>query len=404
MVTPPPHWERPTPAQHSHPSGETDPSSPWPPFRRDRPQLTMATLQESPTPAQHRHPSGETDPSSAQPPFRRDRPQLSTATLQERPTPAHHGHPSGETDPSSAQAPFRRDRPQLTMATLQERPTPAQHGHPSGETDPSSPWPPFRRDRPQLTMATLQERLTPAHHGHPSGETDPSSPWPPFRRDRPQLSTANLQEVVESDEVAPESPFLQAEQPQLPQSLFTWLVFQAPHQPRCPPLDTLKHLNVPPKLRAQNWMQYSRCALTSAEYRGRMTSLLLLATPFLILARMALALLATWAHCWLTFNRLSPAPPGPFPPEHCPATPSPACIGAEIPHQGKIPAWKGGGASGIARVGESLGMPKGSVGERNCCSWNPSGSFWNSGIKVLGLCFAPWESGNAQDPIFPIKF
>ncbi|RMB92388.1 hypothetical protein DUI87_22232 [Hirundo rustica rustica] len=30
-----------------------------------------------------------------------------------------------------------------------------------------------------------------------------------------------------------------------------------------------------------------------------MTSLLLLATPFLIQARMPLALLATWAHCWL---------------------------------------------------------------------------------------------------------
>ncbi|RMC10285.1 hypothetical protein DUI87_13087 [Hirundo rustica rustica] len=33
-----------------------------------------------------------------------------------------------------------------------------------------------------------------------------------------------------------------------------------------------------------------------------MTSLLLLATPFLIQARMPLALLATWAHCWLMFS------------------------------------------------------------------------------------------------------
>ena len=42
----------------------------------------------------------------------------------------------------------------------------------------------------------------------------------------------------------------------------------------------LQHLNGP------NWTQYSRCVLTSAEYRGTITSLLLLATLFLIQARM----------------------------------------------------------------------------------------------------------------------
>ncbi|RMC01041.1 hypothetical protein DUI87_22305 [Hirundo rustica rustica] len=41
----------------------------------------------------------------------------------------------------------------------------------------------------------------------------------------------------------------EAKQPQLPQLFLTGFVFQAPHQPRCPPLDTLKHLNVLPKLR-----------------------------------------------------------------------------------------------------------------------------------------------------------
>ncbi|RMC09604.1 hypothetical protein DUI87_13390 [Hirundo rustica rustica] len=65
----------------------------------------------------------------------------------------------------------------------------------------------------------------------------------------PQLSTTTLQEVVESDKVTSESPFLQAKQPQFPQSFFIRLVLQALHQPRCPPLDTLKHLNVLPKLR-----------------------------------------------------------------------------------------------------------------------------------------------------------
>ncbi|RMC21307.1 hypothetical protein DUI87_02168 [Hirundo rustica rustica] len=65
----------------------------------------------------------------------------------------------------------------------------------------------------------------------------------------PQLTTAILQEVVESDKVTSESPFLQPKQPQFPHSFFIQLVLQAPHQPRCPPLDVLKHLNVLPKLR-----------------------------------------------------------------------------------------------------------------------------------------------------------
>ncbi|RMC22308.1 hypothetical protein DUI87_00620 [Hirundo rustica rustica] len=64
-----------------------------------------------------------------------------------------------------------------------------------------------------------------------------------------QLTTATLQEVVESDKVTSESPFLQAKQPQFPQLFFIRFVLQAPHQPRCPPLDTLKHLKVLPKLR-----------------------------------------------------------------------------------------------------------------------------------------------------------
>ncbi|RMC15940.1 hypothetical protein DUI87_08146 [Hirundo rustica rustica] len=43
-----------------------------------------------------------------------------------------------------------------------------------------------------------------------------------------------------------------------------------------------------------------------------MTSLLLLATPFLIQTRMPLALLATWAHCWLMFSCCHQCPQVPF--------------------------------------------------------------------------------------------
>jgi len=62
----------------------------------------------------------------------------------------------------------------------------------------------------------------------------------------------------------------------------------------------------------QEGTQYLRCGLTSAEYRGTITSLLLLATLFLIQARMPLAFLATWAHCWLMFSWLSTRSPRSF--------------------------------------------------------------------------------------------
>ncbi|KAK4821927.1 hypothetical protein QYF61_004930 [Mycteria americana] len=60
----------------------------------------------------------------------------------------------------------------------------------------------------------------------------------------PHLSTTSFQVVVESDEVSPQPPFLQAKQPQLPQPLLIRLVLQTLHQLRCPSLDTLQHLNV----------------------------------------------------------------------------------------------------------------------------------------------------------------
>ncbi|KFV76056.1 Calcyphosin-2, partial [Dryobates pubescens] len=45
-----------------------------------------------------------------------------------------------------------------------------------------------------------------------------------------RLSTTSLQVVVESNKVTPESPLLQAKQPQLPQPLLVGLMFQTPHQ------------------------------------------------------------------------------------------------------------------------------------------------------------------------------
>ncbi|KAK4827978.1 LOW QUALITY PROTEIN: hypothetical protein QYF61_022680 [Mycteria americana] len=57
----------------------------------------------------------------------------------------------------------------------------------------------------------------------------------------PHLSTTSFQVVVESDEVSPQPPFLQAKQSQFLQLLLIRLTL---HQLRCPSLDTLQHLNV----------------------------------------------------------------------------------------------------------------------------------------------------------------
>ncbi|KAK4811287.1 hypothetical protein QYF61_023339 [Mycteria americana] len=58
------------------------------------------------------------------------------------------------------------------------------------------------------------------------------------------LTTTSFQVVVESDEVSPEPPFLQAKQPQFPQPLLIRLALQTLHQLHCPSLDTLQQLNV----------------------------------------------------------------------------------------------------------------------------------------------------------------
>ncbi|KAK4829008.1 hypothetical protein QYF61_001764 [Mycteria americana] len=128
----------------------------------------------------------------------------------------------------------------------------------------------------------------------------------------PHLSTTSFQVVVESDKVSPQPPFLQAKQPQFPQPLLIRLVLQTLHQLRCPALDTLQHLNVSlvvggPKLNTGFEVRPHQCRV-----QGTITSLVLLATLFLIQARMPLAFLATWAHCWLILSRLSTNTPRSF--------------------------------------------------------------------------------------------
>ncbi|KAK4817206.1 hypothetical protein QYF61_003599 [Mycteria americana] len=69
------------------------------------------------------------------------------------------------------------------------------------------------------------------------------APWCAFE-DHGETHNEHLDVVAESDEVSPQPPFLQAEQPQVPQPLPISLVLQTLPQLRCPSLDTLQPLNV----------------------------------------------------------------------------------------------------------------------------------------------------------------
>jgi len=80
----------------------------------------------------------------------------------------------------------------------------------------------------------------------------------------------------------PEPPFLQAEQSQLYQLLITWEMFKSLHHLGDTLLDSLQYVCVPFVLVSQHWIQLSRCDLPSTEQRGRIVSLDLLVTLYLV--------------------------------------------------------------------------------------------------------------------------
>ncbi|RMB89921.1 hypothetical protein DUI87_33695 [Hirundo rustica rustica] len=121
----------------------------------------------------------------------------------------------------------------------------------------------------------------------------------------PHLTTTTLQEVVESDKVTSESPLLQAKERQLPQPLLTGLVFQVPHQPCCPPLDALKHLNVLPKLRDPELDTALQVWPHQCRVEGKNDLPAPAGHTIPDPGQVPLAFLATWAHCWLMSSLLS---------------------------------------------------------------------------------------------------
>ncbi|KAK4815695.1 hypothetical protein QYF61_005508, partial [Mycteria americana] len=137
----------------------------------------------------------------------------------------------------------------------------------------------------------------------------PGQPVPvldnPFTKDIfPNTQSKPPLAAVESDEVSPQPPFLQAEQPQVPQPLPISLVLQTLPQLRCPSLDTLQPLNVSLGVRGPTLNTAFEVRPHQCPVQDTITALLLLATVFLVQARMPLAFLATWAHCWLIFSQL----------------------------------------------------------------------------------------------------
>ena len=117
-----------------------------------------------------------------------------------------------------------------------------------------------------------------------------------LRKGQPQLTATSLQVVIESSKVSPEPPLLLIEQSQLLQPLLIRPLRQTPHQLCCPPLDMLQGLDAFLVVTGRKLDTSTRgVASPVLSTAGQ----LLLATLFLMQAKMPLAFLATWTHCWL---------------------------------------------------------------------------------------------------------
>ncbi|KAK4821026.1 hypothetical protein QYF61_012112 [Mycteria americana] len=109
-----------------------------------------------------------------------------------------------------------------------------------GQSHPRLKAPPVHGPPPPVLQNGLKmvARPPPSLHQSLPAADEPCSQFPvPVPR-------SLCQAVVESDEVSPQPPFLQAEQPQVPQPLPISLVLQTLPQLRCPSLDTLQPLHV----------------------------------------------------------------------------------------------------------------------------------------------------------------
>ena len=105
---------------------------------------------------------------------------------------------------------------------------------------------------------------------------------------------------------------LHTQESRVPQPFLAWEILQALNCLHGPPLDSLEEIPVFLELRSPELDSVFSCGLTRAEWRGRITSLDLLSTLFLMYTRIPLACLATGAHCWLMAKLLSSRIPRSF--------------------------------------------------------------------------------------------
>ena len=127
-----------------------------------------------------------------------------------------------------------------------------------------------------------------------------------------QLSCRPLQVLEGYYKVSPQPSLLRAEQPQLSQPLLIGEMFHPSHHFCGPSLDPLQQVHVPPVPGLQSWTQDSTWGLTSAEQRGRITSLDLLAMLLLIQPRIQLPFWVARPHCHVMLSFLSTSTPKSF--------------------------------------------------------------------------------------------
>jgi len=115
--------------------------------------------------------------------------------------------------------------------------------------------------------------------------------------------TPSLQVFIYIDKIPTEPSLLQAEQFQLSQPFLIGEMLQTLIHLCDPSLDSHQYINASLVLGSPELDKHSRCGLTSAEQRGRITSLNLVATLCLKQLRIPFASFAARAHCWLVLNK-----------------------------------------------------------------------------------------------------
>jgi len=120
------------------------------------------------------------------------------------------------------------------------------------------------------------------------------------------LTTTSFQVVIERDKVPLQPPLLQTKLPQFPQPLLMICSLD----PSPVSLFFSGHAPTPQFLSCSGGLKTEHSTGGAASpVQSTGTSILLLATLFLIQTRMPLAFLATWAHCWLMISRMSTSTP-----------------------------------------------------------------------------------------------